>query len=59
MAKEKSKTIDLREKIAVRATQKNPYMKTGEVVEVHPIAANEGIKIGHYELVKEEKKTKA
>lgn len=56
MAKEKMTVIDLRAKTKVVATDKNPYAKTGTEMEVHPIVAAKGVKLGHYELVKDDKK---
>ena len=52
MAKEKQTPINLRERIKVKATDKNPFMKSGEETEAHPIIAREGVKLGHYEIVK-------
>lgn len=52
MAKEKQNPINLRERIKVRATDKNPFMKAGEETEAHPVVAKEGVKLGHYEIVK-------
>lgn len=53
---EKQKTIDLRQRIKVRTTEKNPYCGYGKILEVHPIVAQEGHNIGHFEILKEEKK---
>ena len=57
MAKvEKPKPIDLRQRIKVRITEKNPYGKYGDILEVHPIVAVEGNNAGYFEIVKDEKK---
>ena len=48
--------IDLRSKVTVIATDTNPNAKSGTLIEVHPIAAAKGVKLGHYEMQKEDKK---
>ncbi|MEI7792660.1 MAG: hypothetical protein WCI57_04220 [Candidatus Berkelbacteria bacterium] len=53
MAKEKMTVIDLRKKVSVKVTDKNPHAKIGTILEVHPIAAAKGVELGHYEMVKE------
>ena len=53
---EKQKVIDLRQRIKVRTTDKNPYCGYGKILEVHPIVAVEGQQLGHFEILKEEKK---
>lgn len=47
--------VNLRERIKVRATEKNPHSETDKILEVHPIIAAEGFRIGYYEIVKEKK----
>lgn len=53
---EKQKVIDLRQRIKVRTTEKNPYCGYGKILEVHPIVAVEGQQLGHFEILKEENK---
>ena len=55
MAKE-PKTVDMRTRIKVKVTDKNPHAKTGDILEVHPTVATKGYQMGHYEPVKEDKK---
>ena len=55
MAKEKENVIDLRTKVKVKVTDKNPHAPAGMILEVHPIAATYGEKKGYYEKVKDEK----
>lgn len=47
------KPIEMRERVKVRITEKNPNGKTGDILEVHPKAAEHGFSLGHYEPVKE------
>lgn len=51
----KQEVIDLRQRIPVRCTDKNPYAEYGKILEVHPIVAKEGLRLGHFEIVKKEK----
>lgn len=43
------KIVDLRNRVEVIATDKNPYKKKGTPSMVAPLVAEKGKKIGHYE----------
>ena len=58
MAKQKETVIDLRAKVKVEVTEKNPHAKTGTIIEVHPIAAKSGVDKGYYSMVKDNLKEK-